>query len=109
MSSDTITLELDKYESGVVFHSLKDKRNQMLKEGKDIHHIQRVLCRISGVDDDRLIQLFGKLKLSGKAFPLTRLHPGLCLLYTSDLNPRAALTRPTPLAGAPLQPLEYFS
>ena len=31
MSSDTITLELDKYESGVVFHSLKDKRNQMLK------------------------------------------------------------------------------
>ena len=35
MSSDTITLELDKYESGVVFHSLKDKRNQMLKEGKD--------------------------------------------------------------------------
>ena len=28
MSSDTITLELDKYESGVVFHSLKDKRNQ---------------------------------------------------------------------------------
>ena len=26
-----------------------------------------------------------------------------------DLNPRAALTRPTPLAGAPLQPLEYFS
>lgn len=34
MSSDTITLELDKYESGVVFHSLKDKRNQMLKEGK---------------------------------------------------------------------------
>ena len=29
MSSDTITLELDKYESGVVFHSLKDKRNQI--------------------------------------------------------------------------------
>ena len=25
------------------------------------------------------------------------------------MNPRAALTRPTPLAGAPLQPLEYFS
>ncbi len=34
MSSDTITF-LDKYESGVVFHSLKDKRNQMLKEGKE--------------------------------------------------------------------------
>ena len=41
------------------------------------HHIQCILCRISGVDDDRLIQLFGKLKLSGKAFPLARLHPGL--------------------------------
>ena len=27
MSSDTITLELDKYESGVVFHSIKDKRS----------------------------------------------------------------------------------
>ena len=26
-----------------------------------------------------------------------------------DLNPRAGLTRPTPLAGAPLRPLEYFS
>ncbi len=26
-----------------------------------------------------------------------------------DLNPRAGLTRPTPLAGAPLEPLEYFS
>ena len=40
MSSDTITLELDKYESGVVFHSLKDKRNQMLKEGKDTRKIR---------------------------------------------------------------------
>ena len=30
MSSDTITLELDKYESGVVFHSLKDKRLSMM-------------------------------------------------------------------------------
>ena len=29
------------------------------------------------MDDDRLIQLFGKLKLSGKAIPLTRLHLGL--------------------------------
>ena len=26
-----------------------------------------------------------------------------------DLNPRAGINRPTPLAGAPLQPLEYFS
>ena len=33
MSSDTITLELDKYESGVVFHSLKDKE----KRGRRSH------------------------------------------------------------------------
>ena len=26
-----------------------------------------------------------------------------------DLNPRAGITRPTPLAGGPLRPLEYFS
>ena len=26
-----------------------------------------------------------------------------------DLNPRAGFCRPTPLAGAPLQPLEYYS
>ena len=25
------------------------------------------------------------------------------------MNPRAGLTRPTPLAGAPLRPLEYYS
>ena len=32
MSEGRVTLELDKYECGVIFHSLKDKRNQMLKE-----------------------------------------------------------------------------
>ena len=26
-----------------------------------------------------------------------------------DLNPRAGFIRPTPLAGAPLRPLEYYS
>ena len=46
MSSDTITLELDKYESGVVFHSLKDKRNQMLKEGKDTELADDVLMKV---------------------------------------------------------------
>ena len=29
MSEGRVTLELDKYECGVIFHSLKDKRNQM--------------------------------------------------------------------------------
>lgn len=46
MSSDTITLELDKYESGVVFHSLKDKRNQMLKEGQDTELVDDVLMKV---------------------------------------------------------------
>ena len=44
MSSDTITLELDRYESGVVFHSLKDKRNQML--GKDTELVDDVLMKV---------------------------------------------------------------
>lgn len=46
MNSDTITLELDKHESGVVFHSLKDKRNQMLKEGKDTELVDDVLMKV---------------------------------------------------------------
>ena len=33
MSSDTITLELDKYESGVVFHSLKDNAERGKRYG----------------------------------------------------------------------------
>ena len=34
MSSDTITLELDKYESGVVFHSLKGQAESDAERGK---------------------------------------------------------------------------
>lgn len=43
MSEEKITLELDKYESGVIFHSLKDKRNQMLKEGRPTDAVDDVL------------------------------------------------------------------
>ena len=46
MNSDTITLELDKYERGVVFHSLKYKRKQMMKEGKDTEHVEEVLIKV---------------------------------------------------------------
>ena len=46
MSSDTIMLELDKYESGVVFHSLKDKRNQMLRDGQDTELVDDVLMKV---------------------------------------------------------------
>ena len=34
MSGEKKTLELDKYEYGVIFHALKDERNQMIKEGR---------------------------------------------------------------------------
>ena len=46
MSSDTNMLELDKYESGVVFHSLKDKRNQMLRDGQDTELVDDVLMKV---------------------------------------------------------------
>ena len=38
---------------------------------------------------------------------VSRIH--LAKRRKRDLNPRAGINRPTPLAGAPLQPLEYFS
>ncbi len=46
MSEEKITLELDKYESGVIFHSLKDKRNQMLKEGRSTDAVDDVLLKV---------------------------------------------------------------
>ena len=46
MSSDTITLELDRYESGVGLHSLKYKRNQVRKEGKDRELVDDVLMKV---------------------------------------------------------------
>lgn len=46
MSSDTKTLELDKYECGVIFHSLKDKRNAMLKENKSTDAVDDVLMKV---------------------------------------------------------------
>ena len=36
------------------------------------------------------------------------LHLHICWRRRRDLNPRAGFTRPKPLAGAPLRPLEYF-
>ncbi len=49
MGSEKKTLELDKYESGVIFHSLKDKRNQMLKEGRATDAVDDVLLKIIGL------------------------------------------------------------
>lgn len=39
-------LELDKYECGVIFHSLKDKRNQMIQEDKPTDTIDDVLIKV---------------------------------------------------------------
>lgn len=49
MGSEKKILELDKYESGVIFHSLKDKRNQMLKEGRATDAVDDVLLKVIGL------------------------------------------------------------
>ena len=46
MSEGRVTLELDKYECGVIFHSLKDKRNQMLKEERPTDAVDDVLLKV---------------------------------------------------------------
>ena len=40
------TLELDKYEYGVIFHALKDERNQMIKEGRPSDAVDDVLLKV---------------------------------------------------------------
>lgn len=46
MREEKVTLELDKYECGVIFHSLKDKRNQMLKEERPTDAVDNVLLKV---------------------------------------------------------------
>lgn len=46
MRDDRVTLELDKYECGVIFHSLKDKRNQMLKDKLPTDAVDDVLLKV---------------------------------------------------------------
>jgi len=48
------TLELDKYEYGVIFHSLKDKRNQMIKEDKPTDAVDDVLLKVIGLIEEPL-------------------------------------------------------
>lgn len=43
---------LDKYECGVIFHSLKDKRNQMLKEEQPTDAVDDVLLKVIAVIED---------------------------------------------------------
>ncbi|PWJ47816.1 hypothetical protein [Faecalicatena contorta] len=46
MGETKITLVLDKYESGVIFHSLKDKRNWMIQEGRSTDAVDDVLLKV---------------------------------------------------------------
>ena len=46
MSGAKKTLELDKYEYGVIFHSLKDERNQMIKEDRPTDAVDDVLLKV---------------------------------------------------------------
>ena len=46
MRAEKKTLELDRYECGVIFHSLKDKRNQMLKEDTPTDAVDDVLLKV---------------------------------------------------------------
>lgn len=52
MSDDKKTLELDKYECGVIFHSLKDKRNQMIKEEQPTDAVDDVLLKVIAVIEE---------------------------------------------------------
>lgn len=46
------TLQLDRYECGVVFHSLKDKRNQMIEENIPTEDIDNVLMKVIAVIEE---------------------------------------------------------
>lgn len=46
MSEEKKTLELDKYECGVIFHALKDKRNEMIKENRPTDAVDDVLMKV---------------------------------------------------------------
>lgn len=46
MGEEKKILELDKYECGVIFHSLKDKRNEMIKENRPTDAVDDVLMKV---------------------------------------------------------------
>ena len=43
LDDEKVTLELDRYEYGVVFHSLNEKRNAMLRENRATDAVDDVL------------------------------------------------------------------
>jgi hypothetical protein len=46
MQDETRVLEMDKYEYGVVFHSLNDKRNELLREQRSTDAVDEVLLKV---------------------------------------------------------------
>lgn len=46
MSEAKKTLKLDQYEFGVIFHSLNDKRNQMIQENQATDAVDDVLLKV---------------------------------------------------------------
>lgn len=46
MKEQKKVLELDKYEYGVVFHSLNDKRNELIKEQRPTDAVDDVLLKV---------------------------------------------------------------
>lgn len=46
VKDDKRVLELDKYEYGVVFHSLNDKRNELIKEQRPTDAVDDVLLKV---------------------------------------------------------------
>lgn len=54
MDDEKVTLELDRYEYGVVFHSLKDKRNEMIRENRATDAVDDVLLKVIGLKEATL-------------------------------------------------------
>lgn len=46
LSVEKKTLELDQYEYGVIFHSLNDKRSQMIRENRPTDAVDDVLLKV---------------------------------------------------------------
>lgn len=51
LKEDKVILELDKYEYGVVFHSLKDKRNEMIQENRPTDAVDDLLLKVIDVGE----------------------------------------------------------
>ena len=46
MHEEKVTLKLDRYECGIIFHSPKDKRNQLLETNQDTELVEDVLMKV---------------------------------------------------------------